>query len=185
MKRALGMVAAATLVVAVAAAPAAAQDAAGTRAMQLGVQGGISMPMGDFGDGADMGFIVAGTLGMRPAALPFGLRFDLGYQGWGGEGDVSFSSIHGMGSATFTIPTESGIRPYVLGGLGVYRMSVDLPAEFDEFDVEDSSTDLGIHFGGGIDIPLSGMSSYVEARYTNVFGDGDASFIPIVFGIRF
>ena len=179
MKRALGTVAAATRVVAAAAAPAAAQDAAGTRAVQLGVQGGISMPMGDFGDAADMGFLVAGTLGMTPAALPVGLRFDVGYQSWGGEGDLSFSGIHGMGSAVFTIATEGGMRPYLLGGLGVYRMKVDIGV------ADATETDLGIHFGGGIDIPLSGMSSYVEARYTNVFGDGDMSFIPIVFGIRF
>ena len=177
MKRALGMVAAATVVAAAAAAPAAAQDAAGTRAMQFGVQGGLALPTED---GMEMGFTVAGTLGMQPTALPLGLRFDVGYSRFGIEDvDGNASIIHGMGSGVFTIPTESGIRPYLLGGLGVYRTSVEIGS------ADASETDLGIHFGGGIDIPLSGMSSYVEARYTNVFGDGDMSFIPIVFGIRF
>jgi opacity protein-like surface antigen len=172
MKRVLGMVAGATLAVAAAAAPAVAQDAAASP-MQFGVQGGIIFP-----DGGDIGLQVAGTLGMRPAALPIGLRFDVGYSRYGVEGvDVTGSVIHGMGSAVFTIPTESTFRPYVLGGLGIYRSSFDV----DIAGVDDSSTDLGFHAGGGIELPLGGLNSYVEAR----LHFGDVEFIPIMFGIRF
>lgn len=173
MKRVLCTVAGATLAIAAVAAPAVAQDAAGTRAMQFGVQGGLGMPMED---GFNMGFTVAGTLGMRPASLPVGLRFDLGYSSFGTDVDgMDASVIHGTGSAVYDFQTQSSMRPYVLGGLGIYRSSFDTPVG------DASSTDLGLHLGGGITLPLSGFDTYVEAR----FAFGELDFVPIVFGIRF
>ena len=177
MKRVFGLVAGATLAIAAAAAPAAAQDAAGTRSMQFGVQGGLGMPMED---GFNMGFTVAGTLGMSPASLPVGLRFDVGYSSFGTDADgVDASVIHGIASAVYDFKTESSLRPYALGGLGMYRTKVNVDTPFGNFD--GSSTDLGLHVGGGISIPLSGFDTYLEGRFT--FGELD--FVPIVFGIRF
>lgn len=174
MKRVLGMVAGATLAVGAAAAPAFAQDAP---PMRFGVQGGLSVPMED---GFNIGFLVAGTLDMRPAALPVGLRFDVGYSRLGTDvDDVSASVIHGMGSAVYNFTTESTLRPYVLGGLGIYRSEVDVDTPFGNFG--GSSTDLGFHFGGGLNLALGGLDSYVEARFTMT----DLDFVPIVFGIRF
>ena len=130
-------------------------------------------------DGTNIGFLVAGTLDMKPASLPIGLRFDLGYSRYGTDlDDVSMSMIHGMGSAVYNLNTESTLRPYVLGGLGLYRSSVDI--DVPGVDGE-SETDLGFHFGGGLNLALGSLDSYVEARLT--IGDGE--FIPIVFGIRF
>ena len=177
MQRVLGMLAGATLALGAVAAPAVAQDAAATKAFQFGVQGGLALPMED---GFDMGFIVAGTMSMRPASLPVGLRFDVGYSRFGTEvEDVNASVIHGMASAVYDFKTASTLRPYVLGGLGIYRTEVNVDTPFGDYD--GSSTDLGLHAGGGINLQLGGLDSYVEGRFT--FGEMD--FVPIVFGIRF
>lgn len=176
MKRMLGMMAGATLAAAAVAAPAMAQET-NDSPLRFGVQGGLAFPMED---GFDMGFTIAGTLGLRPAALPVGLRFDVGYSRFGTEvEDVSASVIHGAGSAVYMIPTQSALRPYVLGGLGLYRSEIDIDTPFG--NVDGSSTDLGFHAGGGINLALGGLDSYIEGRF--VFGEID--FVPIVFGIRF
>ncbi len=50
----------------------------------------------------------------------------------------------------------------------------------------DSSNDLGIAVGGGVEFRLAGFSTFAEARVVNVFGDNDSSrWIPVTFGIRF
>src|SRR5688572_11787333 len=75
----------AVAVLALAAAPLSAQDIAGTRAFRLGVKAGASVPVGDLaesgeeGGNASTGFNVGGSLAFAPAALPFGVRVEVGY----------------------------------------------------------------------------------------------------------
>jgi hypothetical protein len=187
MKGILTAVAGLTLGMLVVAAPADAQRrTTQTRTGPVfGVAAGLSQPTGDLGDVADLGFNVTGTLDIAPQAIPFPLRFDVMFNRWGGDGfDGSIRSLAAMANAVFNIPTQSGgLNPYVLGGLGIYNNAVSV----DEGDDPDSETDLGINLGGGFRFPLSGFDTYVEARYHNVFGgdENDASFLPIVFGLRF
>ena len=188
MQRFFGALAGLTLTAAVAAAPAQAQNAADARAVRFGVQAGLSMPTGDFGDGANMGFLVGGTLDLRPAALPVYFRADLAYQRWGLDDeafggldvDGNASQISLAGNVVFPFPTEGMARPYVLGGLGIYRSTIS--AEFLGEEQDESETDLGFQLGGGVQFRLSGFDTYIEARYHDV---ADASFIPIVFGLKF
>ena len=176
MKRFLSAVAGLTLA-AVVAAPASAQSATELRTVRFGVQGGLSMPMGDFGDAANTGFIVGGLVDVRPASLPFGLRFNVDYQRWGTDIDVDLSSISGTADAMFTVPTTGGISPYVLGGIGMYRLSCS-----DEDICGEAETEFGFNLGGGLNFNLGEMDTFAEIRYHNV---DDSSFLPIVFGIRF
>jgi hypothetical protein len=53
----------------------------------------------------------------------------------------------------------------------------------EDFDAE---TDFGINGGVGLEFTLTGMSTFLEARYVNVFTEGESTaFIPITFGILF
>ena len=170
MKRLLVAVAGLTIL----AAPAVAQDV--VRPIRFGVQGGVSMPMGDDADFVEMGFIVGALADWNIAALPIDIRFNVDYQRWGAKvGDESANSISGTAAALYSIQTTGGIAPYVLGGLGMYRSSCS---------VEDcpSETNLGFNLGGGLNFNLGALDTFVEARYHNVDG---GSFIPLTFGIRF
>jgi hypothetical protein len=183
MKGILTAAAALTLGTLAVAAPLEAQGRS-TTGPRFGIAGGVSQPTGDLGDAADLGFNVTGTLDIAPEAIPFPLRFDLMFNRWGGDGfDGSIRSFAGIANGVFNIPTQQGgLEPYVLGGLGIYNNAVNA----DDFE-DDSETDLGINFGGGFRFLLSGFDTYVELRYHNVFGgdENEASFLPIVFGIRF
>ena len=178
IKRLLSTLAGVSLAVAAVAPAAVAQDAASMRAMRFGVEGGLSMPTGDVGDFLGMGFLIGGLMDIMPANWPVAIRANLDYQRWGYDEDVadgeSSSMISVTGDAMFAIPTTSGIRPYVLGGLGIYRTDCSFEC--------DASNDLGFNFGGGLNFNLGALDTHVEARYHSV---DDSSFIPVVFGIRF
>jgi opacity protein-like surface antigen len=187
MKHTLAALTTAVLTVVVAAAPASAQDDTGPRTVRIGVAAGLAMPMGDFGDGAEMGFNVTGTVDAQPAALPVGVRLDLMYNRFGfeGEGDGSASILAGLLNAILSFGTQTSMQPYLIGGVGVYRagIDVDLPPGVPE---PESETAFGVGLGGGVRFPLSGFDTYVEARFHNAFTEGSSTtFLPITFGLRF
>lgn len=168
---------------------AGAQD---SKPVSFGVMGGLSMPMGNLGDFYDSGYNITGNVYFTPSASRFMIRGDVGYDSFGGQ------SIAGVGSADLSVLSASGnvifplrsnmaegsIRPYLIAGGGAYRSSFkgDILGASDS----ESNTDLGIAVGGGLEFKLAGFSTFAEARFTNLFNDGDsARWIPITFGIRF
>jgi len=176
MKRFLVAVAGLALSAAV-AAPASAQATEDLRTVRFGVQGGLSMPMGDFGDVAGTGFTIGGLADFRPASLPFGIRFNVDYSNWGVDedlGDGSFNMISGTAAAMFTVPTTGGISPYVLGGIGMYSLGCSEDC--------DRESEFGFNLGGGLNFNLGTMDTFAEVRYHSA---DDLSYLPIVFGIRF
>lgn len=201
MHRTLGTLAG--LALAAAAAPLAAQDMASTRSFTLGVRGGVSVPLGTLADdgeeggSAQTGFNVGAFVGFMPAALPFGVRAEVGYDRFGidvGEvpagvdfdGDWSF--LHGTVNAIVAVPTQGGVRPYLIGGVGIYQAK----ASFEGSDGEtsesfsESDTKFGVNGGAGLRFALGTLSTFVEARYHAVFLEGErASYVPISFGVEF
>ena len=70
-----------------------------------------------------------------------------------------------------------GMRPYLIGGAGIYGYKPDV-------DGAKTNTDFGLNGGIGASFPLSGFSTFIEARYHHIFTDGTATqFIPVTFGI--
>ena len=163
------------------ASAAAAQTTTGGAGVQFGVGAGLAMPTGDFGQGSKSGFDIHGMLGFNPAALPFGVRVDVGYSRFGFEGGRGNTSIiSGTGNALLKIPATS-IAPYVIGGLGVFNAKTSI----DDLG-SGSSTRFGINVGGGLQFNLSGMATHLEAKYVNIFAEGGSvAYIPITFGIMF
>lgn len=186
MKRSLRMIGLAAFV----AMPvlASAQE---SRPVSFGVSGGLSMPMGDLGDGVESGFNITGHLGYKPASFAnLSFRGDVSFDRWAYKGNVDGNTraIGVTGNAVYAFPQSSPsmVRPYVLGGVGFYNgKGSDVTVGAITVKAE-SSTDLGVQAGAGINFNLSGFSTFVEAKFVNVFGDGSSSsWIPITFGFKF
>jgi opacity protein-like surface antigen len=83
----------------------------------------------------------------------------------------------GTANAVLTVSNTGGIKPYVLGGVGLYNVGCDGC---------ESETKFGLNGGGGLEFGLSGFNTFVEARFQSIFTeDSNVNIIPIVFGIRF
>ena len=83
----------------------------------------------------------------------------------------------GTANAVLTVSNTAGIKPYVLGGVGLYNIGCDGC---------ESETKFGLNGGGGLEFALSGFNTFVEARFQSIFTeDSNTNIIPIVFGIRF
>jgi hypothetical protein len=138
-----------TLLVSLFAMPAMALDFA---AKQFYVQGVVALPMGNFGDVANLGF--GGGVGMlvpHNDMMSFGV--EASYLTYATEdvpgADVSFSMIPILFLMHYNL-TDSPL--YLLGGLGVAigSSSVDFTAS-DLYDVDDSSSDFDLALGAGYD----------------------------------
>jgi hypothetical protein len=148
----------------------------------FGVAAGLTAPQGDFGDFVDNGYHIGAAMGFRVPALPVDLRADLAYTTFGAKDPVD-GNINTLNLSVNAQHTFAGValRPYVIGGLGMYRTSGSGDLE----DIE-SSTDMGLNGGAGLRFKLAGMGAFVEARYTHIMTEDDATkVIPISFGIIF
>lgn len=175
MKRILGAVTLLSFAMVAVASSADAQDMGGTRSVNFGIAAGASFPSGSYGDFYDTGFNVMGTLGMQPASMPVGLRFDVAYNSFGSKG-ATMKVLSGTANAVLTTSNMNGVRPYVIGGVGLYNAKAG----------GDGDTKFGLNAGGGIEFPLSGFNTFAEVRYHSIFTDGDNfNYIPLVFGIKF
>ena len=152
--------------------------------VQLGIAGGVSLPSGFLSDVANTGFNGTVTLGMTPALIPLGIRIDGAINQFAikddiADGDVRLLSL--TGNLVYKIPGAM-VSPYLIGGAGLYNTRVDVPSFFGS----ESENKFGWNVGGGINMPLSGFSTFIEARYNQVQTDGETlKFIPITFGILF
>ena len=150
--------------------------------VQLGIAGGISLPTSDLSDVADLGFNGTITVGMTPALIPLGIRIDGAINQFAIKdefGDGSFRFLSVTGNLVYKIPGAT-VSPYLIGGAGLYNAKAEL-APFGS----DSENKFGWNVGAGINMPLSGFSTFIEARYNQVQTDEPLKFIPITFGILF
>lgn len=147
----------------------------------FGVAAGLTAPQGDFGDAVDNGYHVGAAVGFKVPVLPVALRADLAYTTFGHQvADGNVNTLNLSVNAVHAFPGVA-IRPYLIGGLGMYRSSGSGDLE----DME-SSTDMGLNGGAGIQFKLAGVQSFVEARYTHIMTEDEATtVIPISFGIMF
>ena len=196
----LAMVGAAAMMVA-AASPAAAQKPG----IGFGGSIGANVPNGEFADGAKTGLVVNGFVGL--ATGRFGLRGELLWSRSDldnpfirrvgnqvlpsdGIGEVTGNVNMVAGSANLILPlTQSMVRPYVIGGVGVYRrrVSQDIGGTIDEFQsLKETQTDVGFNGGVGLSIGGIGPSFFIEARYHSVGTTPERTkFVPVVVGFSF
>ena len=199
-------ISAATFGVALAALAAAATPLAAQKAgIGFGGSIGANVPNGEFGNGAKTGLVANGFVGVGTGR--FGLRGELFWS----RSDLDNAFIRKVGnavlpsdglgtvtgnvnmvgaSANLVLPlTQSVVKPYVIGGVGVYRRRVaqDIGGTLDEFkSLRDTQTDVGYNGGVGISIGGTGPSLFIEARYVSVATTPDRTkFVPVVVGFTF
>lgn len=150
-------------------------------AQQIMVGGGLLMPMGDYKTADKMGFI--GQAGVGFPAGPIGIRIEGDYgqtshkNGVGGNSKI----IGGFGAAVYHFKTPASVTPYVLGGVGMYNVKVDVTGF-----PSASETKFAFGIGAGVEMKMTAMSLYLEAKYMNIATSGSATtFIPITVGLRF
>ena len=179
MKRIVSLFAAVAMTVVMGASAVEAQSP-----VRFGLAGGLTLPTGEDKDFVDNGFHGQVMLGFGMMALPVKLRADLSYHSFGGKDNTlaedadirvisgAVNAIAGMGGI--------GVKPYLTGGLGMYNTKIEA------FGEDDTSTDFGINGGIGLEFSLTGMSTFLEARYIYIFTEDEATkIIPITFGIMF
>lgn len=152
--------------------------------VQFGLGGGASIPSGSTSNGLKTGWHGLALVQFMPASSPVGFRIDgaynqLKFDGGGGKDQI----IDGTANVVyeFKVSPETKIRPYLIGGGGVYNVKAK-PDGFPSASV----TKFGINGGAGFNFGSSATSFFVEGRFHNVFVTGsDFHFIPITAGVRF
>ena len=148
---------------------------------------GASLPMGDFGDAAETGWHIGGLGEFAQPGWPVALRGEITYH------RHSAKDVDGSASVLSFIPNivlpfgdpAATARPYIIGGLGVHHVSVDLEVP-GVGDAEDSETKFGFNVGGGFNFNLAGFDTFIEARWHSVLTEGNSTtFIPLSFGFKF
>lgn len=132
----------------------------------------------------DTGFGIVGALGRSWPGLALGtLRTELevGYRlndvdeisAMGvtvSAGDADVSALSGMANVAFDLATGTGIRPYVLAGVGVAHLSLDS----DDLGIDESDTVLAYQAGVGVGFDIT-TSSTLFGGY-RFFGTADPEF---------
>lgn len=172
--------AASAVVLSFAAAPTAHAQ------VHVGVSLGASFPTGDFGKDFKTGYSVNGLIGFSMPMSPVGFRGEVGYNAWDGKpslgiSGVKASSLSGAANIVLQVPGMIAAKPYVIGGIGDYRMKFDIPGLGNG-----SETKFGYNVGGGVNFGLGTLATMVEARYITVNTSGGTThFVPVTFGIMF
>ena len=144
------------------------------------VGAGVTTPMGDFGDGAKMGWVA--NAGFRPYQSA-DKRMSIWAEGLFGQNnfknnvDGKTTMMGGFGSLTYNLTAEASAVPYVIGSVGYLSSKVEVNGV--KFDAEGA---LG--FGGGAGVGIKKF--YLEGRYLTASKDGNTTaFIMFTAGITF
>ncbi|HEY9516766.1 MAG TPA: outer membrane beta-barrel protein [Gemmatimonadaceae bacterium] len=172
----------------------------------FGIAAGANVPTADYGDAAKAGLVLNGFVELGTGG-PLGVRGSLFWS----RSDIDNPLI--KDNRGVTLPdnpdynvtgnvdlvgasldltlgrTQGVIRPYVVGGVGVFRrrVSQDIEGAVNEFnDLRRNDTDVGFNGGVGLRLSLGGAAVFAEARYYSVATEPDrTNFVPVVIGLAF
>jgi opacity protein-like surface antigen len=179
MKRMLAGLVASGFLMAVAAAPAAAQARG-----YIGFGAGAAIPTGDFADTHKVGWLGQVIGGITGPSGRLGGRIDGDYSRHSLKGTTGGHTALFGANADVVLnfgTTASKARPYVLAGVGFYNVKSTVTG------VGSTSDTKGAFNGGaGVNIKTSGnMAVYLEGRFVSVRAEGgSANFIPLSIGLR-
>src|SRR3982751_6781663 len=141
----------------------------------IGIGGGISIPAGGVAKNRQPGFNLDAMAEFRTPSEPLGLRGEVLYQYFGKDQNAVTSDANTVGflvNVVYHAP-KSQVRPYLIGGMGLYHIS-------------DQGNSAGFNVGTGVSIPLTGMGAYAEARVHFALAQGPSFVtVPITYGITF
>jgi hypothetical protein len=116
----------------------------------------------DFGVGAYVTFPVEEIHENLAFSGSFGYFFP---DDGGGAVDVTYWELNA--DAILRIPTESAVRPFLLGGINIARVDVDVTGLGGG-----SNTEAGLNLGGGVAFPGESFTPMVGAKLQIDGGDG-------------
>ncbi len=200
---AFALVFAVTLAASVVLAQTAPLDgAAPGRLVSFGLGGGVSVPVSDAGDAFKNGFAGQGFVRFNLRQLPVAPRLDFTFSRFDLDA-VQISTpgvaptgtgqlLAGLGSLQLPLVRSGAIRPYLVAGVGAYRLETEVDASGAYAGDSESSTRFGVNGGAGVLFRFgSAVSGYVEGRVDNVFTekgviDSDQiQVVPVTFGLVF
>jgi len=140
---------------------------------------GVSNPMSDLNGVSDVGWHASAGLQLGIAALPVALRADGARHSFGQQGANPTPNILSGAVSLVVMFPGLGLSPYILGGLGVYRMGTDAPGAPTE-------SDTGIHGAFGVDIGSLSAGGFAEVRLVNVGTEsaGNRRYVSATLGFR-
>ena len=155
----------------------------------FGITAGATKAVGDGSDGINLGYHAGALVQWNGPDLPIGIRADVVYHRFTFKDvdNANESITAGTVNGVYSFPMGPGaqITPYVIAGVGYYHASFSC-SNCGTGETSSSDNKFGINGGAGVTIPLSGFSTFIEARYHNVFTEGSSTkFIPISVGIMF
>jgi outer membrane protein with beta-barrel domain len=158
--------------------------------LSFGLGGGIVMPSGSYGDLMSTGWNATAVARLTPAASPLGFQVDASYSRFGLQNDVDGNNrvLSGTANAVFAFPSTSPVRPYLLGGVGLYDQKITVG------DASGSESKFGLNAGAGFDFSLGSAKLFADARFHTILNgsvdsqtleETNAYYIPVTFGLRF
>lgn len=142
---------------------------------------GATMPIGSTGDGLDAGYHATIGVGIKPPLAPLGARVEgmFNENAFKGASDAKMRIMAVTANGTWTAAPQA----YLIGGLGMYNSKC---AGTCGLLAGESDTDFGFNIGGGLNIPLTGLGVFVEARLHMIQSEGETmKLLPITVGIKF
>ncbi|MFL5492757.1 MAG: hypothetical protein ACJ8DC_00080 [Gemmatimonadales bacterium] len=164
-------------------------SAAKAQGVELSLGGGISSPLGTFDDATKLGWNGLAAVSVVPTGSPVGFQVDGEYQQFpfdGFSGHERFLIGTGDVVYKFKVSENSTVRPYLIGGGGVYNFKGTGSSTLSgNFSTSGSTTKFGINGGAGLDFKAGSAGLFVEGRFHDVFTAGkDETFVPITVGLR-
>ncbi|MEX2154794.1 MAG: outer membrane beta-barrel protein [Gemmatimonadaceae bacterium] len=145
---------------------------------------GATMPLGTTGDAYDVGYNATLGVGVKPPLAPLGVRIEGMFNSMEGKSNTpGVRMLAGIVNATLSGVGMPIPMAYLIGGLGMYNSkATNLPTGL----TADAETDFGFNIGAGLNIPLTGFGTFIEARYHHIpVEGGSVKFVPISVGIKF
>jgi hypothetical protein len=179
------------IVLALVATPVAARA-------QFGIAAGVSVPGRDLGSESATGFDVTGMFNVGRPGVPIGFRGEAGINSFALKGTgVGTTRIFNLtGNILATPPSIGNAAPYVIAGVGVYRVNYSsgskdymLPAQYPPVVGRNGTDDrMGFNAGAGISFAAGARSVLFEVRYVTLATPSNkpsAGFVPIRIGVLF
>jgi opacity protein-like surface antigen len=167
-----------------------AQVAQAQAGLSLGLGAGAVVPTGSMSDLNSTGWTGQASLRLKPAVSPLGFQVDASYARLGLATDAvdgHSQMLTGTANAVFAFPSAGVVRPYLIGGVGLYNMKITVE------DASGSDTKFGGNAGAGFDLKLGSASLYAEGRFHAIFSgavdaetleETTAYMIPLTVGLR-
>ncbi|MBE0539709.1 MAG: outer membrane beta-barrel protein [Ignavibacterium sp.] len=152
--------------------------------MAFGLQAGVAIPLGDFGDGYDLGFGGQGTFAYHINPM-FDVTGSVGYLTWSGKADgVTFSSVPVLVGVRYYFGQDK-FNPYVSGELGMHFITSEFKEENSEISISSSDSFFGFGAGAGFLYKMGpNLDLDVNAKFNSISSEGSArNYIGIMAGV--